>query len=108
MFKTLKYRPNFKVDGFSSLEEARDWCVAFVRWYRTEHHHSGLKFVTPAQRHSGSAEAIMDRRRAVYEQAKATNPHRWKTRAVRDWSLPTEVYLNPEKECQKKENDTLN
>lgn len=108
IFKTLKYRPNFKVDGFMSLEDARLWCADFVRWYRTEHHHSGLKFVTPAQRHNGSSEAIMDRRRAVYEQAKASNPHRWKTRAVRNWSLPTEVYLNPEKECQKKENSTLN
>ncbi|MFI3272826.1 MAG: hypothetical protein R3Y11_12130 [Pseudomonadota bacterium] len=50
----------------------------------------------------------MDNHRAVYEQAKATNPHRWKTRAVRNWSLPTEVYLNPENECQKKENGTFN
>jgi len=30
----------------------------FVRWYNQEHKHSGLKFVTPAQRHNGVAAAV--------------------------------------------------
>ncbi len=31
---TLKYRPNYQPNGFSSLEEAREWCKDFVTWHR--------------------------------------------------------------------------
>ncbi len=40
----------------------------FVQWYNTEHRHSGLKSVTPQQRHCNEAPAIMRRRVVVYEQ----------------------------------------
>lgn len=32
-----------------------------MRWYNQEHKHSGLKFVTPAQRHNGQDTAILKR-----------------------------------------------
>ena len=57
LFKTLKYRPNYQPKGFGSLGEARLWCSNFVNWYRYEHHHSGIKFLTPAQRHNGEGKA---------------------------------------------------
>ena len=98
VFKTLKYRPNYQPKGFESLEAARKWCSDFVHWYRYEHHHSGIKFVTPAQRHSGAAEKIVSNRHALYEQAKAAHPERWNGRSTRDWTLPTEVYLNPDRQ----------
>ncbi len=97
LFKTLKYRPNYQPKGFGSLSEARSWCADFVSWYRHEHHHSGIKFLTPAQRHSGEGDKIMEKRREVYEVARAAHPERWNGRNTRDWSLPTEVFLNPER-----------
>ena len=53
LFKTLKYRPNYQPNGFGSIAEAREWCRVFVHWYRYEHHHSGIKFLTPGERHQG-------------------------------------------------------
>jgi len=52
LFKTLKYRCNYQPKGFSSLEEARSWVYNFVEWYNTNHRHSGIKFLTPNQRHA--------------------------------------------------------
>ena len=53
LFKTLKYRPNYQPRGFANIEDARNWCAGFVKWYRYEHHHSGIRFLTPASRHEG-------------------------------------------------------
>ena len=97
LFKTLKYRPNYQPKGFETLEEARNWVSLFVKWYNHDHHHSGLKFLTPYQRRSGLSEQILEKRHAVYENAKAAHPERWNGRATRDWTLPDTVYLNPEK-----------
>ena len=98
LFKTLKYRPNYQPKGFENLGEARTWCANFVHWYRYEHHHSGIKFVTPSQRHSGEADRIVEKRHELYEQAKAAHPERWNGRPTRDWTLPEKVYLNPDRE----------
>ncbi|MDI6618031.1 MAG: integrase core domain-containing protein, partial [Clostridiales bacterium] len=97
LFKTLKYRPNYQPKGFINLGEARLWCKNFVNWYRYEHHHSGIKFLTPAQQHNGEGQAILARRHAVYEAAKAAHPERWNNRSTRDWTLPDKVYLNPDR-----------
>jgi len=97
LFKTFKYRPQYPNKGFSSIENARLWVHQFVRWYNYKHLHSGIKFVTPYQRHYGVAETIMNNRIKVYEQAKAKNPERW-SRNTRNWTLPEYVALNPLKE----------
>jgi transposase InsO family protein len=94
LFRTLKYRPAYPANGFAELTEARDWVLAFVRWYNSEHRHSALAFVTPNQRHSGADVAILTHRHALYEQAKAAHPERW-SGATRDWSRPGAVTLNP-------------
>jgi hypothetical protein len=65
-------------------------------WYNTEHRYSGLNFLTLSQRHDGLVEQIFDRRKQVYETAKAAHPARW-SGDTRDWSLEEEVWLNPEK-----------
>jgi transposase InsO family protein len=31
------------------------WFAEFVDWYNHRHRHSGIKFVTPDQRHNGEA-----------------------------------------------------
>lgn len=99
VFRTCKYRPEYPSEGFSTIDAARGWVKRFVQWYNHEHKHSGLNFVTPAQRHSCVAEVIMKQRIAVYEAAREKNPQRW-SRNIRDWSLPESVWLNPEKSSE--------
>lgn len=96
LFRTCKYRPNYPSKPFDSVEEARIWTRQFVQWYNYQHKHSGLKFVTPAQRHDGQATVILQRREQVYEAAKQRRPERW-SGATRDWKLKDEVWLNPER-----------
>ena len=97
LFRTCKYRPNYPSKPFESIDEARQWTLAFVHWYNHQHKHSGLKFVTPAQRHDGRDAAILQHRKHVYEAAKKERPERW-TGATRDWNLKGEVWLNPERD----------
>jgi transposase InsO family protein len=96
LFRTCKYRPNYPRKPFESVEQARTWTHQFVQWYNHQHKHSGLKFVTPAQRHGGLANAILRRREQVYEAAKQRCPERW-SGATRNWKLKDEVWLNPER-----------
>ncbi|RLQ20142.1 IS3 family transposase, partial [Seongchinamella sediminis] len=77
IFRTCKYRPGYPYKGFAALDDARAWVLQFVHWYNHEHKHSGLKFMTPVQRHTGQTDRVMDHRRAVYEAARAMNPDRW-------------------------------
>lgn len=94
LFRTCKYRPAYPYQGFASLEAARDWMQQFVRWYNHEHRHSAIQFVTPHERHEGLDSVILERRKAVYEQAKAHHPKRW-SGTIRNWDPVTEVWLNP-------------
>ena len=101
LFRTLKYCPFWPGQGFAALETARDWVNDFVRWYNNEHCHSAIKFVTPAQRHSGQDIALLEKRNILYERARARNPERWSGK-TRNWTPPDEVTLNPEKTARKK------
>jgi len=101
LFKTLKYVPNYQPQGFSSLEKARLWVRDFVDWYNNEHRHSGINYVTPAERHTGKDRAILARRKEVYEQARAKHPERW-SKDTRDWSFSVEEWLNPKQEKEAK------
>jgi len=98
LFRTLKYTPAYPSKPFVSIDAARLWVQRFVTWYNTEHRHSGIQFVTPAERHSGQDRAILARRHVTYEAAKRARPERWKGRDTRDWSRREEVWLNPPKE----------
>jgi hypothetical protein len=91
---------NIRTPGFSTLGEAREWALSFVRWYNYSHHHSGIGFVTPHERHIGEALTIMKNRKKVYEAVKFRNPQRWSSN-TRNWRLPETVWLNPEKKAQK-------
>lgn len=98
LFRTLKYRPNYPAKAFKDLSGARKWTCRFVTWYNDVHKHSGLKFVTPNQRHSGQAETILRKRHQLMVQVKARYPERWGKRATSDWTLPDTVWLNPDKD----------
>jgi len=66
----VKYRPDYPSQPFTSTDQACTWVEAFVGWYNDRHRHSGIRFVTPFQRHSGEAVAISRHRAQVYEQAR--------------------------------------
>ena len=106
LFKTLKYCPQFPSKPFSDLSEARLWMIEFVQWYNHQHRHSGIGFVTPAQRHAGLDIAILEKRKATYQQAKAKYPERW-SGEIRNFAHENIVYLNPDKTTQTKEEKPL-
>lgn len=99
MFRTLKYCPQWPSEGFESLEEVQAWSGEFMQWYNFEHRHSGIKFVTPSQRHTGEDEEVLKKRDDVYRAAKARRPDRW-ARDTRNWSHEKVVTLNPEKKVE--------
>ena len=66
-----------------------------MQWYNHEYRHSGIRFVTPAEHHCGEDQAILVKRKDLYEAAKARNPQRWSGEA-RNWEPVGEVWLNPE------------
>jgi putative transposase len=94
LFRTVKYHPSYPGRPFPSLQDARAWVDRFVTWYNYEHHHSAIKFVTPAQRHSGKDTVILGKRTGLYREARKRNPARW-SRSIRDWSRVEIVRLNP-------------
>ena len=97
LFRTAKYRPEFPAKGFDDLDTARTWAAGFVRWYNHDHRHSGIRYVSPAQRHDGHDRAILEARHALYTRARAANPARW-SGATRNWSPIGPVTLNPERD----------
>jgi len=68
--------------------------AAFVGWYNERHRHSGIRFVTPSQRHSGEAVEICRYRARVYELARQRHPLRW-SGTTRCWHQPEAVWINP-------------
>ncbi len=94
LFRTCKYRPGYPRDAFESVDAARAWVADFVGWYNDEHQHSGIRYVTPSDRHHGRETAILAHRKRVYAEAKARRPDRW-TGATRNWTPISTVTLNP-------------
>ena len=95
LFKTLKYRPQYPLKPFADLVAARQWVADLVQWYNHEHRHSAIGFVTPAQRHAGLDEALLNQRKALYENARSQNPRRW-SQSTRNWNRIHTVHLNPD------------
>ena len=94
LFRTLKYCPAYPSKPFATLAEAQAWVAAFVDWYNNEHRHSAIRYVTPAQRHDGRQDDILERRRNLYETARQEHPERW-SRQVRNCTPIDTVRLNP-------------
>jgi transposase InsO family protein len=97
LFRTAKYRPAFPLKGFADLAAARQWGASFVQWYNKEHRHSGIRYVTPAQRHAGQDLRLLSARHAVYQAARNRNPRRWSGQ-TRNWTPVGVVTLNPERD----------
>ena len=92
-FKTMKYRPEFP-DRFSSLQDARAFCQDFFHWYNEEHHHSGLRGLTPAMVHEGNVDQIIRERQRVLDQAYDRHPERFVGRPPQVADLPETVWIN--------------
>jgi transposase InsO family protein len=86
LFGTMKYVPSYPSKPFSDIVAAREWVQAFTHWYNEVHRHSGIKFVTPAQRHGGADIPILANREIVYEEARERRPERWSGN-TRNWSV---------------------
>lgn len=97
LFRTCKYRPNWPAKGFATKAEAQAWVKSFAGWYNGEHLHSGIRFVTPDERHAGHDRATLAGRASLYATAKAQNPERWSGK-TRNWQPAGPVWLNPETE----------
>jgi putative transposase len=59
LFRAAKYRPEVPAKDFETLETARTWGAAIVHWYNFEQKHSGIRYVSPQQRHVGEDHAIL-------------------------------------------------
>ena len=70
----------------------------FVHWYNFDHRHSGIRYVSPAQRHAGDDHEILAARHALYLQARELNPARWSGN-TRNWTPVGAVTLNPERDA---------
>lgn len=92
-FKTVKYTSGYP-KCFTSEIHAREWFANFVNWYNTEHRHSQIGYVTPEQRHNGSAEAIYRVRNDTYAKAYNKHPERF-SHKPKIWKGQDSVYLNP-------------
>jgi putative transposase len=97
LFRTLKYRPAYPYRPFETVEQARAWVADFVTWYNTEHRHSGIRFVTPNERHDGREDDVLAQRVRVYERARRKHPNRW-SRGMRNWTPAPAVFLNPKRD----------
>lgn len=95
LFRTCKYRPNWPAKGFATKAEAQAWVKSFAGWYNGEHLHSGIRFVTPDERHAGHDRETLASRASLYANAKAQNPERWSGK-TRNWQPAGPVWLNPE------------
>lgn len=96
-FKTLKYRPGCP-ERFGSLQQARQWADELVRWYNTQHHHSGIGLMTPEVVHYGRASELRQRREEVLRAAYATHPVRFVKGLPTPPQLPTTVWINKPQE----------
>ncbi|GBH26766.1 hypothetical protein BvRS1_38150 [Burkholderia vietnamiensis] len=68
-----------------------------MQWYNVEHRRSGIRYVTPAQRHAGDDRVLFAARHARYAKARECNPARWSGK-TRDWTPVGAVTLNPERD----------
>lgn len=98
-FKTVKYHPSYP-ERFGSPQDARAFFGRFLRWYNTEHRHSELALLTPADVHYGRAEAVLARRSETLSKVFSAHRSRFKGRFPKRGKLPTEVWINPPKSTE--------
>jgi putative transposase len=78
-FRTMKYRPNYP-GVFDDLDAARAWVDAYVSWYNTHHHHSGIALFTPDEVHNGTWQRRWEQRDHALQAYYDTHPERFRHR----------------------------
>lgn len=95
MFRTVKYHPTLPETGFGDLAAARKWFASFCDWYNHCHRHSGLRFVTPDEKHRNLDVGILAGRDSLYREARTKNPGRWIGGGTRNWKPVEQTSLTP-------------
>jgi putative transposase len=93
LFKTVKYQPEFP-STFANIAEARAFCRAFFAWYNTQHRHSSLALLTPADVHRGHAPKRLEQRQRTMNIAYATHPKRFVRGNPKVSQLPEASFIN--------------
>jgi len=93
-FRTVKYRPEFP-DRFGSIQDARAIGHALFGWYNDAHHHSGLRYLTPADVHYGRAAHVLAVRHQTRLAAYTAHPERFVQGPPQREILPPAVWINP-------------
>jgi len=96
-FKTLKYRPDFP-QRFGCIEDARQFCQSFFRWYNQDHRHAGINLLTPEAVHHGLSAQVLEARGNVMNAAYEAHPERFVKGAPSVKRLPGAVWINPPKD----------
>ncbi len=73
-----------------------------MKWYNTEQPHSGIQFVTLAERHVGLDKDIHRKRTKVYETARQAHPERWSGN-IRNRKYSEIEWLNPRQVTEDKQ-----
>lgn len=93
-FKTLKYCPQFPAQ-FGCIEDAKQFCQHFFRWYNEEHRHSGINRLTPYSLHHGLAQQAIAQRNRILKQAYECHPERFTKHIPHAGDIPQAVWINP-------------
>ena len=93
LFKTTKYQPTFP-STFANIVEARAFCRAFYGWYNTEHRHSGIALLTPADVHYGRVLQKTASRQTVLDAAYAAHPERFVRGRPTPLQIAPATYIN--------------
>jgi putative transposase len=93
LFKTVKYQPEFP-STFANLAEARAFCRAFFAWYNSQHRHSSIALLTPADVHYGNAPQRLEQRQRTMDVAYAAHPERFVRGNPKVSPLPTASFIN--------------
>lgn len=80
-FKTMKYRPTYP-RIFPDLDSARTYITEYVRWYNTEHRHSGIALFTPNEVDDGTWIHTWAARQKVLIDYHQAHPARFSQRPV--------------------------
>jgi putative transposase len=98
LFKTVKYQPAFPAT-FANLVEARAFCRVFFEWYNTQHRHSSLALLAPADVHHGRDQVLLKKRQNILDRAFAVHPERFVHGAPKVRQIPTASYINRPQEA---------
>ncbi|MEZ5307264.1 MAG: IS3 family transposase [Pyrinomonadaceae bacterium] len=93
-FRVAKYIAHHPTQRSETIEDAEEWSEKAVSWMNHGRLHSRMRFLTPASIYYGRETEILQKREAVYREARQKHPARWAGN-TRNWNPVTEVCLNP-------------